>query len=407
MHLKVMKIRKPSKTYHYAQLVRSVRGENGRPRHEVIAKLGNLDPLSIKNLQTALKANRHGKAIVLAEGTSAAKLLPVPVRRNLAYLDVMAMLDIWNQWQLPKLIGRLIERSDDDVAPDHILAALTIHRTVEPGSKLSAVSWFPETCLPEFLRVDPDQFNNSRVHRVLNALEGATAALQQNLPSLYLERKGKPETLFLDVTDTHFEGRGCGLAERGRTKNGLRNRRKVGIVMLCDERGIPLQWEVTPGKRDDKRCMSELLEKIQDNFWVGDAPVVCDRAMGQASGVDRLLRTGLRFLTAVPRREMDSYGVMIPAKGLSKLEPQCEFDPSDDDVDDIAAATASFDIEVDRAVEAAKAAGLEPVQENQFVKDLGEGTRPLTEQEVPWIGPNDIKPIGVCSGRRGRSSDFD
>lgn len=398
VHLKVNQVRRPGRTYQYAQLVQSVRDDRGKPVHKVVAKLGALDALSIDNLRAALKANRHGQPVVVAEGQRATKLLPVPVRNNLAFLDVMAMLQLWQDWELPKLMGRLLGRDGDEVAAEHVVAALTIQRVVEPGSKLSAVSWFPHTCLPEFLRVAPDQFNNSRVHRVLESLEDAGPALQKNLPMLYMQHKGKPEALFLDVTDVRFEGRGPELAERCRTKEGLRNRRKVGITMLCDERGIPLQWQVTPGKRDDRQCMGELLDAIEDEFWVGAAPVVCDRAMGQASGVDRLLRSGLRFLTAVPRREMGSYGVTIPAGALADLEPNCKFDPTDDEVTDIAEAQDCFAKDVERACEAISAAGLERVDDTQFVVDLGTGTRPITDDEIAWIGPDDIHPAEHVGG---------
>jgi hypothetical protein len=392
MHLKVRRVRQNGRMYEYVEFVQSVRGANGKPTHEVLAKLGSLDPIAIENLRTALKANRHGKPVVMSEREQAPKFLPVRVRRNLAFLDVMAMQAMWNHWQLPTLFGRLLERDDDDVAPDHVALALTIHRAVEPGSKLSAVSWFPETCLPEFLRIEPEQFNNSRVHRILDALEGSLPALQKNLPLLYMERKGKPEALFLDVTDTYFEGRGCELAERSRTKEGLRNRRKIGITLLCDEKGIPLQWSVVPGKRDDKRCMSDLLDSIQDCYWVGTAPVVCDRAMGQASGVDHLLRSGLRFLTAVPRREMDAYGVSIPAEGFSELEADCDADPADVAQAHLSDAQEAFERDVQRVAKVASKSAMGRIEDSQFVIDLGTGTRPLADHEIPWLGEGDIDP---------------
>ncbi len=395
MHLKVRRLHQHGRVYEYVELVQSLRGPDGKPTHQVLAKLGKLDPIAVENLRKAIDANRQGKPLVLQPPSAevAPKLMPVRVQQNLAYLDVMAAVETWKDWRLPNLLERLLGRDDDAVAPEHVALALTTHRVIEPGSKLSAVSWFSQTCLPEFLRVDPEQFNNSRLHRILDALEGATAAIQKNLPLLYMERKGKPEALFLDVTDAYFEGRGPELAERCRTKEGLRNRRKIGITLLCDERGIPLQWSVIPGKRDDKRAMSDLLDGIEDAFWVGNAPIVCDRAMGQASGIDRLLKSGLRFLTAVPRNEMDSYSVSIPVERFADLEPACNVDPADDDVKDVGAAVRAFDRDVAKAAEIAKQVGMEQIEETQFVLDLGRGTRPFTDSEIAWVGPNDIDPM--------------
>ena len=402
MHLRVRRFAQRGHTYEYAELVQSFRGRDGKPTAEVLAKLGKLDPTSIANLKVALEANRQGKPLVLPGRAPAANVVPVGVCQNLAYLDVMAVVEMWKGWELGDLLQRLLRRRDDEMSAEHVALALTVHRIIEPGSKLSAVEWFAETCLPEFLRVEPGQFNNSRVHRILSALENAIEALQKDLPLRYFQKKGKPEALFLDVTDTYFEGRGPEMAERSRTKEGLRNRRKVGITLLCDERGTPLQWSVVPGKRDDQRCMSEILDAVEDCMWIGNAPVVCDRAMGRASGVDRLLRSGLRFLTAVTRPEMGKYGVQIPSRSFVDVEPESKFDPSEDDLTDEEEkiARAAFEVDVARVTELARASGMEQVDETLFVMDLGRGTRPMTESEIPWVGPDDINPkdhVGAAS----------
>ncbi|MBN1653539.1 MAG: hypothetical protein JXA30_07155 [Deltaproteobacteria bacterium] len=402
MHLKVNRVHNKGKSYEYVRLVQSIRGPDGRPTHKVLATLGAMEPQMIANLRLALESGRSGKPVVLCEQEQTTRRVPVPTTANLAYLNIMALLDMWNRWELPDLLQRVVKREQDEVSAEHVLAALTIHRAVDPGSKLSSISWFSQTCLPEFQGVVPAQFNNSRVHRVLDALEGSLAELQKNLPLLYLEHKGKPKALFLDVTDTYFEGRGCEMAQRNRTKEGLRNRRKVGIVMLCDERGFPLQWEVVPGKRNDQQCMSEMLGKFEESFWVGEAPVVCDRAMGKASGVDRLIRSGLRFLTAIPRPEMDSYEVEIPAGLFKQLEPQSELDPAEADElgADLEEVYKRFERDVDRAREVAKTAGLERVDGTLYVKDLGYSNRAKSDNEIAWVSAEDADPtqlVGAAS----------
>jgi hypothetical protein len=190
------------------------------------------------------------------------------------------------------------------------------------------------------------------------------------------------------------------MAQRSRTKEGLRNRRKVGVVLLCDERGFPLRWDVVPGKRSDHQVMSSMVEAIEKCPWVGDAPVVCDRAMGKSSTVAGLLRSGLRFLTAVPRNEIESHTKDIPWQPLSGFELTAKVDPSDEDVEDVESARADFERDVERARELAAAAGMEQVDDTLFVKDLGFARRPLADDETPWVGPDDLDPeqfVGVAS----------
>lgn len=399
MHLVVAKVTSGSKTYHYSRLVQSYRRKDGRPAHKILANLGELPPQMIENLRVALQAAREGKAVVLGE-IERKILAPIPVERNYRYLDLAVLLELWNGWKMPALFDRIMPRDKDEVPPGLVVATLAIQRCVEPSTKLESTRWYPDTALPEILGVAPDQFNNSRLHRVLEALDAADADLQQALPLLHRDRRGRLAAYFLDVTDTWFEGRGCALAERGRTKEGLRNRRKVGVVLLCDDRGYPLRWEVVPGKRVDSKCLGDMVETIESCPWVGDGPVVLDRAMGKASSVALLVKSGLRFLTAVPRTEIESHTERIPYRFFEDFEPEAERDQSEEDVEDVEAATKAFDGDVERARELAERAGLTKVNDTLYVLELGLAVRLLDEAERRWVGPDDEDPeqlVGAAS----------
>ncbi|MCK5506398.1 MAG: transposase, partial [Thermodesulfovibrionia bacterium] len=206
--------------------------------------------------------------------------------------------------------------------------------------------------------------------------------------------------LFIDVTDAVFEGRGCELAQRCRTKSGLRNRRKIGVVLLCDETGIPLRWEVVAGKRKDHHCMGEMMDSIEKCHWIGKAPIIFDRAMGQASALDRLLGSGLHFLTAVPGNEISAHSVQLPYERFIEFEPLTSHDPADCDVQDLPQILQSYRADLDCVAGLAQESGLKRVEENLYVADLGLGNRPLSENEIQWVGPDDIDPetlIGAAS----------
>jgi hypothetical protein len=96
----------------------------------------------------------------------------------------------------------------------------------------------------------------------------------------YRRKDGAFAVLFAVVTDAWFEGRGPDLAERGRTKEGLRNRHKVGILLLCNEHGYPLRWKTLPGRDKDPEALCGLVSEIEAESWVEGVPIVFDRAMG-------------------------------------------------------------------------------------------------------------------------------
>jgi hypothetical protein len=256
------------KTYEYVQLVKSYRRKrDGVPCHHVIANLGGISARAEANIRTALAASRRDVAVVIAEPTKSREqaTLPRPVA-NLRYLDLAVLLEIWRQWGLDALLGELLQAENRRVSPAAVIVALVLQRCVAPDSKLSSTRWLPRTALPELLDLKPEQFNNTRLHRVLASLEEVEGAMMRALAKKYLESDGAFVTLFLDVTDAWFVGHGPTLARRGKTKEGL-IQRKVGIVLMCNEHGYPVRWEVVSGGEADNEVMGRFLSSMQERGW--------------------------------------------------------------------------------------------------------------------------------------------
>jgi len=343
MQIRTSRVVRNGKTYEYAQLVESFRRpSNGVPTHRVLANLSDLSASQIANLKAAIAANREGKRVVVVGRQRA--VLPKVVD-NFEYLDIAVLLELWRGWGLPEILNEVLPTHQSEVASEEVVAALVLQRCVAPGSKLFATQWFPRTALPELLGIAPDQFNNTRVHRVLDDLDLAGAGLMARLPQRFRERDGAFAALFLDVTDTWFVGGGPELAERGKTKEGF-VRRKIGIVLLCNERGYPLRWEVVHGTSHDSKSMTKMVASISKLAWAKDVPVVSDRAMGKTAQIRELATSGLHFVTALTTTEFPTY-----AQRLLRMEP----------VKDSADAAAAVAI----------AGGMEKVEDTLYVMDLG------------------------------------
>jgi len=355
MHIRTTRVRRQGKTYEYAQLVETYRRESdGLPVQRVIATLGQPgDPL-VENLRQALAAGRDGKRLVVAKQGTSTRRVPKPTA-NLRYLDVAVVLELWQQWGLSELLDELLGEGQEQVRPSAVVAALTIQRCVDPGSKLYATRWLPETALVELLGIAASSFHNTRLHRVLEELDNIGGPLMAKLPSLYQKSEGKFASLFMDVTDTWFVGRGCPLAERGKTKLG-HVERKIGIVLLCNEHGYPLRWEVVCGTQHDSKTMTSMLQAVAGVGWIGEAPIVCDRAMGKTAQIREMLATGLRFVTALTETEFESYATKLPHAEFAELELRDDAKRLED---------------VKRAARCAQAAGLEKLADNLFVMDFG------------------------------------
>lgn len=343
MQIRTSRVVRKGKTYEYSQLVESFRRpSDGTPTHRVLASLSDLSAMQVANLKTAIAANREGKRVVVARVGRASASVP-KIIANLRYLDLAVLLELWKEWGLSEILDEIWPTSEAVLAPTAVVAALTLQRCVAPGSKLFATQWLPRSALPELLGIDPIQFNNTRVHRVLDELDLAGPALMARLPRRYQTHDGSFTSLFLDVTDTWFVGDGPDLAQRGKTKEGL-VLRKIGIVLLCNEHGFPLRWEVVQGACHDSKSMTAMIEAVAKLSWVGTAPIVCDRAMGKTAQIRTLATSGLRFLTALTITEFSSYSERIP-----QLDVVEGVDPAD----------------------AAIAAGMNKVEDNLYVMDMG------------------------------------
>jgi hypothetical protein len=370
MHLRVSTKRTSNKVYRYAQVVQSYRRDDGVPAHRVVAHLGALPEPLIEALRLAFQAASSGEAIVL--GSDVAKLLRGSTTANLRYLDLAVLIDCWQGWELFALLDDLVGDSSTSLSLSDVIVPLVLQRCCAPRSKLEATRWFPTTALPELLGIELPAFNNSRIHRALDALYAQTEALQLRLVDRYQQADGPLSALFMDVTDTYFEGIGCPMAEQTRTKSEMPNKRCLGIVLLVNEHGYPVRWKVVGGKTKDWHAMGGLLHDIGDVSWLKDVPLVFDRAMGTPSTVAQLKAAQLHFLTAAHCSSIETYTTDLPWEVFADI--------------DVHRTTDSYEQDIEHVAQAARDAGFAEIHERLFVFDLGVEVPACEQPEEPSPG---------------------
>lgn len=354
MQLRISTIRRNNKVYRYAQLVESCRDARGRPTKRVLRHLGTLPEPVVRALKKALKAEREGQALLTASEVAA--LLDGQDVANRRYLDLAVLSDCWHFWKLDSTVDHLLPSADNSPSFPQVVLSLALQRCCAPNSKLEATRWVPRTALPELLRFNPDAFNNSRVHRALDLLHQISTPLQEQLARAY-QHKSTSRALFMDVTDTYFEGIGCPMAELTRTKTKMPNKRCIAIILLVNDLGYPMRWSVVGGKTKDWTAMSGLLSDLGHPEWLQNTPVVFDRAMGNRSTVTQLKERGLWFLTAAHVNSIESWTSEIPGNTFDHVP----LGLTDD----------SYEADIERVAEAARQAGFGEIHEHLFAIDLG------------------------------------
>lgn len=371
LHLRRVSSKSKGKTYRYAQLVESYRRKDGKPAVRVVKHLGKLSDSVFEAFRIALEASRNNDALVLR--SDVAKLLSGSTIANLHYLDLSVVIDCWKQWDLSALLDELCTERATSISFSNVVLSLALQRCSAPRSKLEATRWVPTTALPEMLGIDVAAFHNSRIHRVLQQLFSITEDLQQKLCERYRHNEGTSSVMFMDVTDTYFEGIGPPLAEQTRTKTEMPNKRCLAIVLLANVHGYPMRWKVLGGKTKDWHAMGGLLEDIGKVEWIDRVPMVFDRAMGNQKTVAALKTvSGVKFLTAAHVTAIESYTEDIPYSSITDVE--------------IEGTDESYKRDIKTVAKAARQAKLEEIHPHLFAIDLGVAV-PASEQEEETNNP--------------------
>lgn len=316
--LRVSNIKRKNRSYRYAQLVESYRREDGLPAHRIIASLGQLSEIEIDNFRIAINASKDNRKVVVSKLSKGTGVNICKPQSNLVYLDLAVLYETWEQSGIRSILKEALSSGTTKAPVDIIIAILCLHRCQDPGSKLSATRWYKTTALPEITGVDTTFFNNSRLHRALYELEQASAALMAKLPKLYSDGGSGSSALFMDISDAWFCGAGPSFAQKGLSKDGA-IRTKIGIILLCNAEGLPLRWDVVAGASQDGTAMLEMLDDIKSLSWVKEIPLVCDRAMGRSSLIQKMHKMDIKFLTALSRHEYTNYAGRL-------LDSPIEFD---------------------------------------------------------------------------------
>src|SRR5580692_429902 len=180
-----------------SRLLRHTYREDGKVRHKTIANLSKMPEAVVDAVEAALK----GEVLVPA-GQAA-----VTVARSLPHGHVAAVHAMAAKLGLPALLGPAGR-------PRDLALALIISRVVQPGSKLSTLTWWNDTTLGADLGVAGASTDD--IYAAMDWLEHRQDAIEARLAARHLAPEVNPSKMALfDLSSSWMEGRCCPLAARG------------------------------------------------------------------------------------------------------------------------------------------------------------------------------------------------
>src|SRR5437870_10807730 len=256
------------KDYSSAYLRRTYR-DGGKVKNETVANLSTLPDHVIDLIDSGLK----GQQLVPAAEA-------VTITRSLPHGHVAAVAAMAARLGLPALLGPAGR-------PRDLALALIISRVVQPGSKLSTLTWWADTTLGADLGVAGASTDD--IYAAMDWLEHRQDTIEAGLARRHLAPEPNPSKMALfDLSSSWLEGSHCPLAARGYSRDGKKGRLQIEYGLLTDPEGRPVAVRVLPGNTGDPAAFTEIVKVVRGKFGLSRMVMAGDRGMITSARIEAL-----------------------------------------------------------------------------------------------------------------------
>jgi|HubBroStandDraft_6_1064221.scaffolds.fasta_scaffold55736_3 hypothetical protein len=256
------------KDYSSAYLRRTFR-DGGKVKNETVANLSALPDHVIDLIDAGLK----GQQLVPAAGA-------VTITGSLPHGHAAAVHAMAAKLGLPALLGPAGRERD-------LVLALIISRVIQPGSKLSTLTWWDDTTLGADLGVADASTDD--IYAAMDWLEHRQDAIEARLAARHLAPEANPARMALfDLSSSWLEGTQCPLAARGYSRDGKKGKLQIEYGLLTDPAGRPVAVRVFPGNTGDPAAFTAIAGVIRKKFGLAQMVMVGDRGMITSARIQAL-----------------------------------------------------------------------------------------------------------------------
>jgi hypothetical protein len=256
------------KDYCSAYLRRTFR-DGGKVKNETVANLSALPGHVIDLIDAGLK----GQQLVPAASA-------VTITGSLPHGHAAAVHAMAAKLGLPALLGPAGRERD-------LVLALIISRVIQPGSKLSTLTWWDDVTLGADLGVADASTDD--IYAAMDWLEHRQDAIEARLAARHLAPEANPARMALfDLSSSWLEGRHCPLAARGYSRDGKKGKLQIEYGLLTDPAGRPVAVRVVPGNTGDSAAFTAIVEVVRKKFGLAQMVMAGDRGMITSARIQAL-----------------------------------------------------------------------------------------------------------------------
>ena len=176
-----------------------------------------------------------------------------------------------------------------------VAMAMIAARLCAPHTKLATTRWWHTTTLAEdFGVLDASE---DELYGAMDWLLERQARIEKKLAARHLHAGA---VVLYDLTSSYFEGSTCPLARLGYSRDGKRGKLQVNYGLLTDHRGCPVAVSVYEGNTADPSTLMPQVERLKNDFEIGEFVMVGDRGMLSRKAIDALReQDGIGWITAL------------------------------------------------------------------------------------------------------------
>lgn len=325
--------------YQSWSLVESVRTARG-PRQRVVATLGKLPGMEVEErvgweeITRILdgKPRREADCFIREEETPSWAMMDlkkVSVERPRHCGAVYLGLALWKKLGLEEFCQRRLLAGQEEIPWWVMACMLVLARFCAPASELPiAESGYGTTALDDLLGIRPEQINDDRLYRALDALlpyqDDLCRPLQRRYGELF---QTSCDVLLYDVTSTDFEGMAVRnpQARRGYSRDHRPDcvQGCIGLVVTPEE-GLPLALEILDGNRPEVTTLQEMVQAMASQYGQARRVWVMARGMVSEENLEFLRGRKIPDLVGTPQSMLKRYEKELVESGWEEVQPGVE-----------------------------------------------------------------------------------
>jgi hypothetical protein len=273
MHIDIV----PNRGSPPAILLRQSYRESGKVKKRTLANLSDLSMDKVLAIKAVLRGDKLAPVAEVFE-----------VVASRAHGAAQAVGEAMRRLGLADLVGPACPERDR-------VLAMVAARVLAPQTKLATTRWWATTTLAEdFAVADADERD---LYGAMDWLLARQDTIQKKLARRHLQAGG---LVLYDLSSSWVEGTCCPLARRGYSRDGKKGTLQVNYGLVTDPRGCPVAVSVHEGNTADSATFLPTVQKLREDFAIGQFVIVGDRGMISQKAMDEMRDIdGVAWITAL------------------------------------------------------------------------------------------------------------